>query len=159
AKVGDQTITKAQFDQLINQAKQSYQSQKRPFPKPGSTEYDQLKNQAVGYLVQRAEFAQEADDMGIKISDKDINARLTQIKKQYFGGKDSRYQAQLKQQGISEDQVRDDIKSQLVSEQIFNKITADVKISDPDLKKYYNDHKSQYGVPAQRVIAPILVEE
>src|SRR5947207_14539353 len=73
AKVGDQTITKAQFDQLINQAKKSYAGQKRPFPKPGSTEYNQLKNQAVGYLVQRAEFAQEADDMGIKISDKQIN--------------------------------------------------------------------------------------
>lgn len=159
AKVGDETITKAQFDQLINQAKRSYKSQKRPFPKPGSTEYNQLKNQAVGYLVQRAEFAQEADDLGVNITDKQIEDRLTQIKKQYFGGKDSRYKAQLKQQGITEDQVRDDIESQLVSEQIFNKITTDVKVTDADLRKYYNDHKSQYSVPEQRVIAHILVKK
>src|SRR5436190_8183339 len=59
AKVGDQTITQEQFNQLLDQAKRSYESQKRPFPKPGTPEYQTLKNQAVAYLVQRAEFADE----------------------------------------------------------------------------------------------------
>src|SRR5919112_4299628 len=68
AQVGDTTITKGQYDQLLSQAKRSYQVQKRDFPKPGSPEYEQLKNQAVQYLVQRAEFAQEADDLGVDVS-------------------------------------------------------------------------------------------
>src|SRR6476661_6095075 len=55
AVVGDQEISRDQFETLLNQAKKSYATQKRPFPKPGTPEYEQLKNQAVQYLVQRAE--------------------------------------------------------------------------------------------------------
>jgi foldase protein PrsA len=159
AVVGDETITKAQFDQLLGQAKRSYTSQKRPFPKAGSPEYEQLKNQAVQYLVQRAEFAQKAKDLDVDVTDKQINDRLKQIKKQYFGGNQTKYEKQLKQQGLTDTQVRDDIKAQLVSEAIFKEVTGDVKISDADTKKYYDSHKTQYGVPEQREIAHILVKK
>jgi parvulin-like peptidyl-prolyl isomerase len=159
AVVGDQEITRAQFDQLLSQAKKSYATQKRQFPKAGTPEYEQLKNQAIQYLVQRAEFSQKAGDLDIDVSDKQVDDRLAQIKKQYFGNSDSKYQKQLKQQGLTEDQVREDIKAQLVSEAIFKKVTADVKVSDADVKKYYDEHKQQYGVPEQRDIAHILVKK
>jgi parvulin-like peptidyl-prolyl isomerase len=159
AKCGNQTITQDQFNSLIEQAKRSYKVQKRAFPKAGSTEYETLKNQAVGYLVQRCEFADEANQLGIKISDKQVADRLAQIKKQYFGGSEAKYQAQLKQQGLSTTQVTDDIKAQLVSELIFKKVSSSVKVTDADVKKYYDSHTSQYGTPEQRVIAHILVKK
>jgi parvulin-like peptidyl-prolyl isomerase len=158
AKVGSDTITQQQFDALLDQAKRSYKVQKRPFPKAGTTEYNTLKNQAVQYLVQRAEFAQEAGKLGISISDKDIDNRLVQIKKQYFGNSEAKYKKQLQQQGLTDAQIRDDIKAQLISEQIFKKVTASATVTDTDVKKYYDDHKSQYGVPEQRQIAHILVK-
>jgi parvulin-like peptidyl-prolyl isomerase len=158
AKVGGTTITQAQFTSLIDQAKRSYKSQKRKFPPAGTPEYQTLKNQAVQYLVQRIEFAQEADKLGVKVTDKDVAARLAQIKKQYFGGSESRYKKQLKQQGLSDAQVRDDVKAQLIQEKIFNKVTGDVKVSDADVKKYYDQHQSQYGTPEQRDVAHILVK-
>jgi parvulin-like peptidyl-prolyl isomerase len=158
AKVGKTTITQAQFNDLLEQAKRSYQSQKRKFPAAGTTEYQTLKNQAVQYLVQRIEFAQEADTLGIKVTDKDIAARLAQIKKQYFGGKESRYKKQLKQQGLTDEQVKDDIKAQLISEKIFKKVTGNVQVTDAQVKKYYDQHQSQYGTPEQREVAHILVK-
>src|SRR5215211_3486504 len=159
AKVGDQTITQQQFDQLIDQARRSYKTQKRPFPKAGSEEYQALKNQAVQYLVQRVEFAQEADDLGIKVTDKDISDRLKQIKKQYFGGSETRYKKQLKDQGLTDAQVKADVKAQLISEKIFKNVTDDVKVTDAKIKKYYDEHQSQYGVPEQREVAHILVKK
>jgi parvulin-like peptidyl-prolyl isomerase len=158
AKVGSTTVSQEQFQTLIDQAKRSYRVQKRPFPKAGSTEYSTLQNQAIQYLVQRAEFAQKAKDLDVDITDKQIDDRLTQIKKQYFGGSDTKYRKQLKQQGLTEQQVRDDIQAQLVSEAIFKKVTEGVKVTDADVKKYYDDHKTQYGVPEQRDIAHILVK-
>jgi parvulin-like peptidyl-prolyl isomerase len=159
AKCGDQAITQAQYNSLIEQAKRSYKVQKRAFPKAGSTEYETLKNQAIGYLVQRCEFADEANSLGIKITDKQVSDRLAQIKKQYFGNSEKKYAAQLKQQGLSDAQVTDDIKAQLISELIFKKVTADVKVTDADVQKYYDTHKSQYGTPEQRDIAHILVKK
>jgi len=159
AKVGKDTVTQSQFDALLDQAKRSYKVQKRPFPKPGTTEYQTLKNQAVQYLVQRSEFSQEAGKLGVTISDKEVDDRLAQIKKQYFGGNESKYQKQLKAQGLSETQIRDDVKAQLISEKIFKKVTESAKVTDADVKKYYDQHRSQYGVPEQRVIAHILVKK
>jgi parvulin-like peptidyl-prolyl isomerase len=158
AQVDNQAITQSQFDQLLAQAKRSYKIQKRPFPKAGTSDYEALKTQAVAYLVQRAEFAQEAQKLGVSISDKEINDRLAKIKKQFLGGSEARYQKQLKQQGLTEAQVRDDIKNQLIQEEIFKKVTANVKVSDADVKKYYDQHKSQYGTPEQRDVAHILVK-
>jgi len=158
ATVGGEKITQQQFTALIDQAKRSYKVQKRSFPAPGSPEYQTLKNQALQYLVQRVEFAQEAKGMGITITTKQVDDRLVQIKKQYFGNSEKKYQQQLKQQGLSDTQIRDDIKAQLVSEQIFKKVTASATVTDADVKAYYDQHKSQYGVPEQRVIAHILVK-
>ena len=159
AEVSGTTITQQQFDALLAQAKRSYITQKRKFPEAGTQEYQTLKNQAVTYLVQRVEFQQEAEDLGIKVTDKEIDARLEQIKKQYFGGNDTRYKKQLAQQGLTEAQVREDIKAQLIQEKIFKKVTSNANVTNAQIQKYYDDHQSQYGVPEQREVAHILVKK
>ena len=158
AKVGGQTITQTQFNDLLEQAKRSYQTQKRPFPKAGTPEYQALKNQAVQYLVQRVEYQQEAAKLGVTVSDQDVAARLVKIKKQYFAGSESRYKKQLAQQGLTDAQVQDDLRASLVQEKIFAKVTANVKVSDAEVKKYYDQHQAQYGTPEQRDVAHILVK-
>ncbi len=157
AVVGSEPITKDQFQSLMDRAKKSYDSQKRAFPKPGSTEYEQLKGQAVTFLIQRAEFQQEAAAMGIKITDENVNKRIEQLKKQFYGGSEQRYQKALNQQGLTEDQAKDEVRAQLISEELFKKVTGDVKVSDAQVKAYYNSHKSQYAQPQTREVRHILV--
>jgi len=157
AVVGSEPITKDQFQSLMDRAKTSYVAQKRPFPKPGSTEYEQLKGQAVTFLIQRAEFAQEADAMGIKITDDKVNKRIEQLKKQFYGGSEQRYEKTLKQQGLTADQAKEEVRAQLISEELFKKVTGDVKVSKDEVKAYYNSHKSQYGQPQTRDVRHILV--
>ena len=159
AVVGDETITKAEFDQLINQAKGSYTQQKRPFPKPGSQEYQALRGQAMQFLVQRAQFEQKADDFDIKVEDKDVDARLAQLKKQYFKGSEKKYAEQLKQQGLDENQVKDDIRAQLIQEKIYTEVTKGVKVTDKEIDATYKKNKSQYVQPATRDVRHILVKK
>jgi parvulin-like peptidyl-prolyl isomerase len=158
AVVGKQTIARSAFDGLIAQAKRSYKAQKRVFPKAGTQEYRALQTQAVQFLVQRQEFAEKATGLGVAVGDKQVEDRLNQIKKQYFGGNEKRYQQQLKAQGLTDPEVHEDIRAQLVSEGIFNKVTKDVKVSDKQIQDYYNAHKSQYGQPQSRDVRHILVK-
>ena len=157
AIVGSQAITKEQFRSLMDRAKKSYDAQKRPFPKPGTTEYEQLKGQAVTFLVQRAEYAQEADAMGIKVTDSDVDKRIEQLKKQYYGGSEARYEKTLKQQGLTTDQAKEEVRASLIAEDLFKKITDKVKVSQSDIKAYYTSHKSQYVQPESREVRHILV--
>ena len=159
AVVGDSEIPKKDFDVLMAQAKKSYQTQERPFPKAGSPDYNTLKNQALQFLVQRAQFAQEAEDLDVEVTDKQIEDRLDQIKKQYFGGDDKKYAEQLKKQGLTEEQVRNDVESQLIQEGILAKVTKDVKVTDAEIEAHYNKNKQQYGTPESRDIRHILVAD
>jgi parvulin-like peptidyl-prolyl isomerase len=157
AKVGDQDISKQDFDNLMSRAKTTFASQHRPFPKQGTQQYKTLQSQAVQFLVQKAEYRQEADKLGISISQKQIDDRLKQVIKQYFGGNQKKYEQQLKKQGLTQSQVEQDIKDQLISQALFDKVTSDVKVTPQDVTNYYNTHKQQYTQPESRTVRHILI--
>jgi parvulin-like peptidyl-prolyl isomerase len=158
AVVGSEHIPKSMFDALMSQAKRSFKSQGKKFPPPGSTDYTTIKNQAVTLLVQQAEREEKASKMGVNVTDKDVQKRLDQIKKQYFGGSEKKYEQQLKKQGLSDEQVRRDIKAQLISEKVFNKVTNDVKVGDAEVHGYYIQHPQLYAQPQSRDVRHILVK-
>jgi len=158
AVVDGQQIARSDYEALLSQAKKSYKNQKREFPAAGSQEFQTLRNQAVQFLVQREQFEQEASDMDVDVTDKQIDARLQQIQKQYFGGDKKKYEKQLKEQGLSEKQVRNDIRAQIISEKIFEQVTKDVKVTDADIAAYYEKNKTQYSQPESRDVRHILVK-
>ena len=157
AVVGSEHITKDQLNSLMDRAQKTYEAQKRAFPKPGSSAYEQLKGQAVTFLVQRAEIDEQASQNGIDLSDAKVDQAIARYKKQFYGGSDARYEKAVKQQGLTDAQARDEIRASLVSQALFKKLTKNVKASDADIRAYYNSHRSQYGQPESRDVRHILV--
>jgi parvulin-like peptidyl-prolyl isomerase len=158
ALVDGDEVARTDYQALIDQAKKSYANQKREFPKAGSQEFQTLKNQAVQFLVQREQFEQQAEELDIQVTDKQVADRLDQIKKQYFGGDQKKYEKQLAEQGLSDAQVRNDVRAQLVQEKIFENVTKDVKVTDKQIEDYYKKNKAQYSQPASREVRHILVK-
>lgn len=159
AVVAGEQIKRAEFDALLNQARASYKAQQRDLPKAGTPEYTTLKNQIVQFLVQRVQFEQKADELGIEITDKQIDDRLAEIKKQYFDDDDKKLQDQLKQTNTTLEQVKRDIRAQMIQEQLFTKVTAGVAVTDKEVRAYYEEHEDQYGEPESRKVRHILVDK
>ena len=165
AVVGSCTITKEQFDHLFNQARASYRAQKRDL-KPGTTDYAAVRKTAMQILTQRCQFEQKAKDLGLTITDADVTKELQKIKAQYFGKSgqcdascEQKYQTQLKRQGLTDRQVREDIRASTVQNKIYNKVTTDVAVTDNELAAYYKKNKQNYVQPASREIRHILVKK
>ena len=158
ALVGDQEISKEQFDALIEQARASAKQQKRSFPKAGTPEFDNLKQQGLEYLIRRAEFEQKAEEMDVEVSDKQVDERLEQLKKQFYGGDDKKFKDSLKKLLLTEDQVRKDVRAQLLEEQLYKKVTEDLKVSDKEIQDFYGKNKAQYQQAATREVRHILVK-
>jgi parvulin-like peptidyl-prolyl isomerase len=172
AVVGGDTISKSRYNDVLGQAQRSYKAQHKAFPKAGTQAYNNLRAQIIQFLVERSEYEQVAKDRDIKISDKDVEDRLQQVKQQYFvnppGQKaatkaqiEKRYQQQLKAQGLTDADVKDGLRYQLLRQKVYDSVTKDVKVSDDDAKKYYDDHKQQYQQPAlpeSRDVRHILVK-
>ena len=166
AVVGDESISKGEYDRLIEQAKKNYKANHQTFPETGTTQYIALRKQAMQFLVQRAEFEQEADEMGVKVTEADVDRQLATIKAQYFGknGKcdstcEKKFQAELKKQGLTIDNVRQDVRASVVQNKIYEKVTAGVTVSDKEIADYYKKNKQQYVQPASREVRHILVKK
>jgi parvulin-like peptidyl-prolyl isomerase len=159
AVVGNTHIPTSDFQTVMGQARASYKSSGQTFPKEGTSSYETIKSQAVSLLVQQAERNEKAASMGIKVTAKQVQTRLDTIKKQYFGGSDKKYRAQLKKQKLTDAQVRQDIKSQLIGEALYAKVTQNVTVSDADAATYYNAHLQLYSQPETRDVQYILVKK
>jgi parvulin-like peptidyl-prolyl isomerase len=166
AVVGDQPITKEQFDALLDRAKENYKKNKQDFPAAGTAQYVALRKQAMQFLVQRSQFEQKAAEMGIKVTDADVDKQMLTIKSQYFGknGKcdatcEQKYRAEIKKQGVTDEQVRDDVRASVVQNKLYEKVTADVQVSNQDIDAYYKKNKQQYIQPASRDVRHILVKK
>jgi parvulin-like peptidyl-prolyl isomerase len=157
AVVDGTPVTTADLEALLGRAKKSYTSQKRAFPKAGTVEYQSLQTQAVAFLVQRAEYDKKADELKLAVTDKEIQARLAQIKKQYFGNSDKTLAKQLKAQGYTTPTFLADIKEQLLSEKIYDSVTKSATVTASQIAAYYTQNKSQYVVAESRNVRHILV--
>jgi len=164
AVVGDQTVTLAQFDSLMAQAQAQYKAAQKTnpsapsFPAVGSKSYQDLKDKAIAYLVRRSAIVQQATKMGIKVSDAQVNANLAQVVAKQFGGSQTKFQAELVKEHLTEQQLKERIRDNLVDQAAYAALVKNVAVSQSDIKDYYNAHKSSYEIGASRPVSHILVK-
>ena len=154
----DKPVTKNDFNQVINQARRQYTSQKRPFPSPGTQEYRSVQNQIVNYLVLREGYLCEGEQLDLAVSDEEVDKRIGEYIAQYYKGNRNRFEEELKKQGVSSEQLRREIEMQIFQRKIFDKVTADVNVTDQEIAKYYRENKEQYTNKATRTVRHILVK-
>lgn len=157
AIVGDTPIAKVDYDRLLTQREQATKAGGGEFPAAGTPEYETLKNQFVAFLVQREEFRQEAAATNVSVSDEDVTKRLDELKQQFFEGDDKKYQDELKKNGVTEDDVKRDLKDQVLSEKLYENVIKGVTVGEDTIKAYYDERVDDYSLPEQRELSHILV--
>ena len=158
AVVDGTDVKRASLEELLARAKKSYTAQKRAFPKAGTAEFQSLQTQAVAFLVQRVEYAREGEQLGVDVTEPQVTKKIDEVKKQYFANDQKKFEQGLKDQGYTEASLREDIRSQLVTEGIYDKVTNGVKVSDADVQKSYDTNKDRYSVAESRSVRHILVK-
>ena len=159
ALVGDKAIEKANLDRLLNQTKTNYEAQKQDFPEVGTPEYETLKSTLLNGLVQQSQWEQAGAAMGISVSGKEIDTRLDALKQQYFKGDEEKFTAELDKQGLTVEQLREQLRARLLSDKIYSAVIKKVKVTDAEIKAYYDNHKAQYLQPESREVRHILVKK
>jgi foldase protein PrsA len=158
AVVGDKTVTKEEFDKLIEQQKKSAEAQKQDFPAPGTAEYEALKATVVKGLVEQKEWELEGEAMGVEVTDQEIETELDKLKQQYFQGDEQKYSAEIAKQGLSDEDVRNELRTRILTNKIFEAVTKKVSVTDADIQAYYDKNPTQYQQPASREVRHILVK-
>jgi parvulin-like peptidyl-prolyl isomerase len=156
AVVNGDPISRSEFDLAMARSHRGYTQQHRKWPKAGTTQFQQIQQSALTFLVQLQELEQKAKQMGVTVTDKQMAARYAQLEKQLGGAKNLKTQAQA--QGLTLQDVRDVvIRPQLLSEGIYKKVTDGIKVSDKDASDYYKKNLKLYQQPESRDVRHILV--
>ncbi len=157
AIVGSDNITKVQFNSLMDATAKVDRVNKQTPPKAGTTAYKQVQDRVMAFLVQLDELTQKGTDLGVTVTDKQVETQIDKVRKQYFGGNEAKFEKGLASQGLTLDIYRLEWRSQLLSQAIYNKVTKNVKVTPAQVQAYYNTHKSSYTQAASRDVRHILV--
>ena len=122
-------------------------------------DYKSLQQQVMQFLISAQWIQGEAQDLGIKVSDKDVQKEFQKQKTQSFP-KETDYQAFLKSSGMSQKDILLRVKLDLLSNKIRDKVTKGKgKVTEAQVAAYYNSNKSRFGQPQRRALLVVLTKD
>jgi parvulin-like peptidyl-prolyl isomerase len=156
AVVNGKPILKKDFDHLIAIGLASFKARSQQAPKPGTQEYELLKQQAIQILFQRMIIREEASKQGVKLDAAKVQDELKNLKTQ--AGSEAAFQKQLKDSGATEQDYVDTFQVQQLAQGLYDKLTKSAApVTDAEIQTQYDKDKATvYKVAASRKVAHIL---
>ncbi|HLI34173.1 MAG TPA: SurA N-terminal domain-containing protein [Terriglobia bacterium] len=107
-------------------------------------------------LIDRQILLERATQQQITVSDKEVDARLAQIRSPYS---DDDFRKELARQGLTSDDLRQQIRNELTIQKLIQKeITSRVVVTQEEIASYYARNKADFNVPQTEYhLAQILV--
>lgn len=116
----------------------------------------QQRQSVVQGLVTDKVLVAEADKLGIKPSEEEIKKKVDEQFENIKKGMGDNFDKALEAEGYTEDTFKEFLKNQVIAEATVEYATKDVKVSDEDIKKYYDENKQQFVVKAGADVKHLL---
>src|SRR5687768_16614041 len=152
----DGEITQEEFDLAIEQAA-ARQGGGAPAPEPGTPQYDLLQETAMADLLLSRWVAGEAEEMGIEVSDREIDEELETIISDQFGGQ-KEFDRFLEESKFSPEDERERVRLQLLSQRIQENVlgTEPPAIPEEEVQDFYDENIEQFQTPETRDVRTLL---
>jgi len=113
-------------------------------PEPSQEEALSLKLNVLDELINNEILLERAKKLNLEASDGEVEDKFTEMKSPYT---EEEFQRQLKQGGISVDDLKKSLRSQLSIQKLLNReVVAKISITDQDVTDFYNANKGQFNV-------------
>jgi parvulin-like peptidyl-prolyl isomerase len=155
-KINDKAITQAEFDKQMDKAIVT-----SPLATMGDLKsnkdgflYLMTSQQVINQMILTELMNQEAEERGIKVSNKDVDEALKEIIDQ-MGGKE-RLLETLKANEVSISDFKKDLKTQVKMKKLADS-TGKTKVSDKDCEKFFKENPDKFKYPEQVRASHILI--
>lgn len=157
-KVNDEAITKADYEKVLNRQIKNPQFKQQAgdaVKNPNSFIMLITKDRIVNELIVKKILEQQVKKHDIKVSAEDLKKQKEDIYSK-VGGED-RLKQLLKDNGVSEAQFKEDITNEIQINKLVEAI-ADTKVSDKDIKEFYEKNKKSFDRPETVKASHILIK-
>jgi peptidyl-prolyl cis-trans isomerase SurA len=123
---------------------------------PSQEEALSLKLNVLDELINNEILLERAKKLNLEASDGEVEDKFTELKSPYT---EEEFQRQLKERGVSVDDVKRDLRRQLSIQKLLNReVVAKITITDQDVADAFNANKAQFNVVEPRYrISEIVV--
>jgi peptidyl-prolyl cis-trans isomerase SurA len=139
------------------EAEKYYKSRLNPqAPTPSQEEALSLTLNVLDELINNDILIQRARKLGVEATDGEVEDKFTEFKTPYT---EDEFQRQLKDRGVTTNDLKDDIRRQLTVQKLLNReVIGKISITDQDVTDFYNQNRAQFNVAeSQYRVAQILV--
>ncbi len=145
AKVNGEAILVDDLNSRISAVQKEYEKQGMKFDTDqGKEALKQVKSEILEGMIGGKIVGQEVANLKLNVDDPKVVEQLNNLKKSI--GDDAKFQDWLKQQAMTEPEV----KSYLA---LSEKVTSDVKLTDAEIKAFFDKYIDQYGGQPEQVRA------
>src|SRR3954467_1410693 len=117
-----------------------------------------MRHQVLNLLISFEWNEGEAQAQGVKVTPGEVKKSFAQQRKQSFP-KDAEYQKFLKDSGQTEGDILKRVRLDALSNKIRDKVVKGKdKVSDQQIKAYYDKNKATFGRPEQRDLRVVLTK-
>ena len=134
----------------LNEKMRAYVTQilKRNY-NPADPGMQELRQQVLGTMVDDILLRQEARRLKITVSDAEIEARIRELKQKNGNMTEEQFVQQLKLEGMSRQRFVEDMRRNLLKEQLLGyMVQRKVVVGDDEIKAYYDAHKGDIHAEA-----------
>lgn len=157
----DGTITDEEFDQGLLQA--AFNLQLRELPAEDDPQFEQVEQSALANAIQSRWVRGEAEERGITVDDREIDAAFDQIVEEQLGGQKG-YEDFLKSSEVGgepafdEEAVRDVAELTAISDKLQAEAVPDdtPDVPEQDVERFYDANQEQFEIPETRDVRVVL---
>ena len=153
AQVNSDSITVTEFTAELFPLVEGYRN---PPTRQEEVDFKNLKKALLDQLIEKRLVLNEANKMGIAVSDDELEDAFASIKRSYPQG---RFDEVVRDEAARR-QWKESLHQRLLIEKVINRVSQLTSpIDEPTLRKYYKRHRSEFVVPEQVRVRQIVVKD
>jgi len=153
ASVNGKAITRSEFDRILSGYEKRMAHTGQPLKE---ADLAAVKNRILENLIDAELLYQQSQKEGIKIDEKVIDQRIERMKMRFKDEKG--FEKALERMHVSEKEFRSEIRRSLSISQLLFKVRQNIKVTDKEGKKYYNDNLDLFKEPEKVKISQIWIK-
>ena len=159
ARVNNEIITRSEYDKARQAAEEEAKSecQNRCTPEQLQIAIEDRQKNTLRDLVDQSLLVQRAKDMGVSV-EPELIKRLDAIRIENKLGSLEELEKAVSGQGMNWEDFKNNIRSTLQTQRVISsEVGSHITISDEEVTKYYEAHKSEFVRPEQVALREIVV--
>lgn len=154
ATVDDMKINRDEVDQYLNfLEKQAEKSQ----VELTDEDIKELEINIIDSLIMVKLLDRYAEENGITVTGEDVNQQIEQIVQSYES--ETEFEEDIKSMGINREFLENEIRNQIIQSKVYGENTADIIVTDEQVREYYEENKSTlFTTPTRIRVSHILAK-